>query len=121
MVGPPMSICSMASSVVTPFAGHGGLERIEIHHHQLEGEDAVFGQRLHVFGIVVAAEDAAVDLRMQGFQPAVHHFREAGVLGNVADRNALAFQVFAGAAGAEDFHAGGGQSPGETGQAQVCR
>ncbi len=79
----------------------------------------MFGQGLHVFGIVVAAEDAAVDLRMQGFQPAVHHFGEAGVLGNVAHRKAFAFQVFAGAAGAEDFHAGGGQSPGKTGQPEL--
>ena len=100
-------------------AGHGGLERIEVHHHQLEGEDAVLGQRLHVLGVVVAAEDSAVDLRMEGFQPAVHHFGKAGVLGHVADGDALAFQVFSGAAGAEDFHAGGGQSAGEAGQPQL--
>ena len=98
---------------------HGGLERIEIHHDQLEGEDAVLGQRLHVLGIVVAAEDAAVDLRMEGFQPAVHHFGEAGVLGDVADGDALALQVFSGSAGAEDFHAGGDQSAGEIGQPQL--
>ena len=69
-------------------------------------------------GIVVTAEDAAVDLGMQSFQPAVHHFRKAGVVGDVADRNAFAFQMFARAAGAEDFHAQGGQSPGETGQSE---
>ena len=118
-VGPPMSICSIASSSVTPWPGDGGLEGIEVHHHQLEGEDAVLGQGLHVLGIVVAAEDAAVDLRMEGLQPAVHHFREAGVLGDVADGDALAFQVLAGAAGAVDFHAGGGQPAGETGQPQL--
>ena len=100
---------------------HGGLERIEVHHDQLEGEDAVLGQRLHVLGVVVAAEDSAVDLRMEGFEPAVHHFGEAGVLGDVADGDALALQVFSGAAGAEDFHAGGGQSAGEIGQAPACR
>ena len=99
--------------------GDGGLEGIEIHHHQFEGEDAVLGQGLHVLGVVVAAEDAAVDLGMQGLQPAVHHFRKAGVLGDVADRDALAFQVFAGAAGAVDFHAGGGQAAGETGQSEL--
>ena len=35
-----------------------------------------------------AAEQAAVDLRMQGLDPAVHDFREAGYLGNIADRDA---------------------------------
>ena len=74
---------------------------------------------LHVLGVVVAAEDAAVDLGMERFQPAVHHFGKAGVLGDVADGDAFALQVFAGAAGAEDFHAGGGQSAGEIGQPQL--
>ena len=41
-------------------------------------------------GIVVAAEDAAVDLGMERLQPAVHHFRKAGVLGDVADGDAFA-------------------------------
>ena len=74
---------------------------------------------LHVLGIVVAAEDAAVDLGMERLQPAVHHLGEAGVLGDVADGDALALQVLAGAAGAEDFHAGGGQAAGEVGQAEL--
>ena len=100
---------------------HGGLERIEVHHHQLEGEDAVLGQRLHVLGIVVAAEDSAVDLRMEGFQPAVHHFGEAGVLGDVADGDALALQVFSGSAGAEDFARRRRQARGRNRPAPACR
>ena len=95
---------------------HGSLEGVQVHHDQLEGQDAMLGQGLHVLGVVVAAEDSAVDLRMEGFEPAVHHFGEARVVGHVPDGNALAFQVFSGSAGAEDFHAGGGQSAGETGQ-----
>ncbi len=67
----------------------GGFERIEIHHDQFEGEDAVLGQRLHVLGVVVPAEDAAVDLRMERLEPPVHHFREAGVVGHVADTRCL--------------------------------
>ena len=79
----------------------------------------MLGQGLHVLGIVVAAEDAAVDLGMERLQPAVHHFREAGIVGDVADGDTFAFQVFAGAAGAEDFHAGGDQAAGEVGQAEL--
>ena len=71
---------------------------------------------LHVLGVVVPAEDAAVDLRVQRLQPAVHHLRKAGVLGDVADRDALGFQVLSRAAGAVDFHALGHQPPGEIGQ-----
>ena len=98
---------------------HGGLERIEVHHDQLEREDAVLGQRLHVVGIVVAAEDSAVDLRMEGFEPAIHHLGEAGVLGDVADGDALALQVFSGSAGAENLHAGGDKPAGEIGKPQL--
>ena len=70
--------------------GDRGLERIQIDHHQLEGEDAVLGQGLHVVGIIVPAEDAAVDLGVQRLEPAVHHLGKAGIVGDVADRNALA-------------------------------
>ena len=93
-----------------------GLEGIEVDDHQLEGQDAVLGQGLHVLGVVVPAEDAAVDLGMQRLEPPVHHLGKARVVGNVADRDAFGLQVFAGSAGAEDFHAGGDQSAGEIGQ-----
>ena len=39
-----------------------GFERIKIDDNQLEGQDAMLGQGLHVLGIVVPAEDAAMDL-----------------------------------------------------------
>ena len=93
-----------------------GFEGVEIDDHQFEGQDAVLGQGLHVLGVVVPAEDAAVDLGMQRLEPPVHHLGEARVVRNVADRDAFGLQVFAGAAGAEDFHAGGDQSAGEIGQ-----
>jgi len=100
-------------------AGDGGLERIEVHHDQLERDDAVFGQGLKVVGPVVAAEDAAVHLGVQGLQPPVHHLGEAGVVGDVADRDSLAFELATGAAGAEDFDADIDEPPGEPGQAQL--
>ena len=93
-----------------------GFEGVEIDDHEFEGEDAVLGQGPHVLGVVVPAEDAAVDLGMQRLQPPVHHLGKARVVRNVADRDAFGFQVFAGSAGAEDLHAGGGQSAGEIGQ-----
>ena len=98
--------------------GHRRRKRIQVHHDQLEGEDAVLGQGFHVLGIVAPAEDAAVNLRMQGLQTAVHHLWKAGVLGDVADGNALGFQVFAGAAGAVDFNPCGSQTAGEVAQTE---
>ena len=76
-------------------------------------------QGRQVVGLVVPREDAAVDLGMQRFQPAVHHLRKAGVLGDVADGEPLGFQMPARAAGAEDFDAGGRQTAGEIGQPQL--
>jgi hypothetical protein len=96
--------------------GRRRLERIQVHHDQLEGQDAVGGQRVHVLGIVVPAEDPAVDLRVQRFQAAFHHFRKAGVGRDVADGDLFGFQVLARSAGAVELDALGDQSPRELGQ-----
>ena len=98
-------------------AGDGLLEGVEVHDDQLEAEDAVVGERLHVAGIVVAAEDTAVDLRMEGFDAAIHHLGEAGVVGDVADREASVGEVFAGAAGGEELDAGFNERLGEVEEA----
>src|SRR5690606_15861055 len=60
--------------------GHSGGERVEVDRHQVDRVDAVFGHHRAV--LVTATEDATVDLRVQGLHPAVHHFREAGVVGH---------------------------------------
>ena len=39
-----------------------------------------------VVGLVVASENAAVDLGVQRLHAAIHHLGKAGVLGHVADR-----------------------------------
>ena len=52
-----------------------------------------------------AAEQAAVDLRMQGLDPAVHDFREAGDVGDVAHRQAGVAQRARGAAGGKQLDA----------------
>ena len=46
---------------------------------------------------------AAMDLRMQRLHPAVHHFGEAGHLGDVADANARFRQRLAGASGRDEL------------------
>ena len=44
--------------------------------------------RLEIVGTMPAGQDAAVDLRVQGLDPAVHHLGEAGDVGDVGDRQA---------------------------------
>ena len=48
-------------------------ERIQVHDHEVDGADAVLGDRLHVLGQVAAREQAAVHRRMQRLHPAVEH------------------------------------------------
>jgi hypothetical protein len=98
-------------------AGDGGLERVEVGHHHVDRRDVVFGHLGDVFGDVAAGEDAAVELRDQGFDAAVHDLGEAGVGGDVGDREAGVAQGFGGAAGGEELGAVGEQGVGEGEQA----
>ncbi len=99
--------------------GHRGLERVEIHDHQLEAENAVLRKGLHVARVVVTAKQPAKDLGMQRLEPPVHHLGKTRVLRNVVDRDALAFELLSRPAGAVDLDAGFGQAPSENGQTQL--
>ncbi len=77
------------------------------------------GQGPHVFGVVAPRKDSAVNLGVQRLQPAAHHFRKAGIVGDVADRDPFALQVPPRSAGAVDLHAGRGQTSGKAGKAQL--
>ena len=83
MLGPPMSIFSIASSSVTPGARHRLLERIERHDDQVDRRDAVLLERGQVRGHVAAGQDAAVHLRVQRLHAPVEHLGKAGDLGHV--------------------------------------
>ena len=80
-----MSMFSMASASLTPRWATVCLERIEVDHHQIDGLDAQLGDGLHVAGPVPVGQDAAVDGRMQGLDPAVHDLGEAGDLRDAGD------------------------------------
>src|SRR5690606_30272791 len=66
-------------------------------------------------GIVNAAtaKDAAVDFRVQGLDPAVHHFREARVIRDFYRSDAVFLEQLEGAAGGENFDAQGFEFTGE--------
>ena len=70
-----------------------------------------------MLGQVAPRQDAAMHFRMQGLDPAVEHFRKAGVFADVDDREAGVAQHLGGAAGGQDFDAGSGERAGEFDQA----
>ncbi len=81
----------------------GGFERVEVDGHQVDRLDAVLVHD-RVVG-AATAEDAAVDFRVQGLDPTVHHFCETGVVRDFYCGHAVVLQQFEGPARGEDFHA----------------
>ncbi len=81
--------------------GHGGSEGIEVDRDQIDRGDAVFAHHRAIQ--ITTAEDAAVDLGVQGLHAAVHHFRKTGVVGDFHGSNAVLAQQLEGAAGGEDL------------------
>src|SRR5690606_25664316 len=91
--------------------GHGVLERVQVHHHHIDGVDAVLSHD----GVVGAAtaQNAAVDFRVQGFDPAIRHFRETGVIGHFGDRYVVFLEQAEGSAGGEQLDAAFGEGTAE--------
>ena len=83
----------------------GLFEGIQVHHHQVDGFDAVLLHVFHVFRVAAYRQDAAVDLRVQGLHPAVHHFRGPGHVAHIGAGHAGLLQHLHGAAGGDDLHA----------------
>ena len=83
----------------------GCLEGVEVYDDEIDGQDAVFVGGVGVFFVVANPEKAAVDLWVEGFDAAIHHFREAGVIGDFAGGDAVFIEEVEGAAGGDDFHA----------------
>ena len=88
-----MSMFSMASSSVqsgrATGLGHGGFKRVQVHHQQVDGLDAVFLQGGHVLGEVATCQQATVHHGVQGLDAAVQHFGELGDFGDFGHGQAL--------------------------------
>ena len=89
----------------------GGFERVQVDRDQVDRLDAVL---VHD-GVVDTAttEDAAVDFRVQGLDPTVHHFGETGVIRDFHCGHAVVLQQLERPAGGEDLDAQGFSSLGE--------
>ena len=89
------------------------LEAVEVDDDHVDQVDLVFPEGLHVRLVVPKREKTAVDLRMQGFEPSVHHLRKSRVIRHVGDRDPAFPELRRRSAGGEDLHAEGLQSLGE--------
>ncbi len=85
--------------------GDGFLERIEIDHQQVDRCDGMAFHRLQVLRVITQRQQAAMHHRVQGLQTPAHHFREAGVLGNLTDRQTGLNQHLVGATGGQQLNA----------------
>ncbi len=87
--------------------GHRGRKRVEVHHQQIDGRDSV----LRHDGVVhaAAAQEPAVNLRMQGLDPTVHDLGKAGVGGDFAHRHAVLREQLRRAAGGQDLDVAPGE------------
>ena len=115
--GPPMSICSTSSSNgVSGFCGRLR-ERIEVDDDEIDQLDALRLDRVEVVGPVAAGQDAAVNLRMQRLDPAVHHLGKPGDVGHVGDRQPGLGDGLRRAPGGDELDPSGGEAAGEVDQA----
>jgi hypothetical protein len=57
-------------------------EGVEVHHHEIDRRDAVFGDLRSMFRAETIGQDATVDLRMESLHPAVQDLGKARHVGN---------------------------------------
>ena len=102
--------------IIARARGDRGFEGIEIDHDQVDRADLVFGHGGLIFGVIAAGEDAAVDRRVQGFDPTVHDLGEARMVGNFDHRDIGIGERAGGTAGGENLDIVAGKSLTEIGQ-----
>ena len=94
IAGPPISICSIASSRVT-FAADRFRKRIEIHDDHIDRFDSVLLHGGDVFRVVTNREQAAMNAWMQCLDAAIHHLGKASDVGDVANVMPASRKAFA--------------------------
>ena len=100
-------------------AGLGGglLKCVEIDDDHVDGLDAMAGDSGFVFVVAANVKQAAMDARVQRFDTAVEHLREAGEFADVFYGQSGFTQRARGAAGGDQLHAKAGEGLGEFNQA----
>ena len=99
--------------------GDGGGKRVEADHHQIDRRVAVLLQSPHVLREIAAGEDARVNGRMEGLDPAVQHLGCAGDLADLAHRDAGISEGLGSATGRDQLHPGLVEPTGEVCEARL--
>ncbi len=84
-------------------SGHGRLERIEVAHDEIDGDDALGLERGRVLRLVAHGEDAAINIGVQRLDPPVEDLGKAGDLRDVAHLQAGLFEGLSGATGRDQL------------------
>ena len=103
--GRPANVDILDGGVKITAARHYGLEGIKIADQQVDAFNAMALHRRGVIGFVAQRQKPAMHHRMQCLDPAIHHFRKVGDVGNVADRQPRLTQRLGGAAGRDQHYA----------------
>ena len=98
-----MSMFSITSCVGHAAAGGGPLERVQVHAHEVDELDVVVLGGAHVLGVVAQRQQAAVELRVERLDAAVHDLREAGEVGDLAHLEPGLGQLPSRSAGRDDL------------------
>ena len=101
--------------------GDGLFERIEVDGDEVDTGDVVLFHLADVLGVVADGEDAAVDVRVEGLDAAVHDLGEAGDVADVGDGDAGLFDGLHRAARGDDLDAGFVEFAGEVDDALFVR
>ena len=82
----------------SPLSLNGLLERIEVHHHHVDGGDAVGFHLLDMLGVRAHGEESAVHFGVQGLHAPVHNLGKARHLADADGGNTRSLQRLARAA-----------------------
>ena len=94
-------------------------EGIQINHHQINRRDLMRLHQRHMLRQPAPPQQAAMNFGVQGFHAPIEHFRKAGVLRYIRNRQALLTQKLGSAAGREQLHAVRVQGCGKFSQARL--
>ncbi len=98
---------------------HGGLERVEVHHHQVDGLQLVLLEIRLVALVIAPSEQAAVDARVQRLHAAAEHLGATRQGLDVHHLEPGLAQRARGAAGGHQLDAELGQGAGELDEARL--
>jgi hypothetical protein len=99
-------------------ARHAGFARrvfkpIQIHHHHIDRQDAVFGDRAHVRRVAANGQDAARHMRVERLHTPVEHLGKSGHFRHVLHRHAAIANQPGRSPGGNDLRSNGMERRGE--------